>query len=260
MDDRSHGTAGRPVEGPTIGPEEVTDLLRDRNAAPDLLARVAGDPRFRGREEVRIGLVRHPRTPYAVARRFLPHLRWTELAELSGRAGTSPVLRRDAERILLARLPELAVGERITLARRASGALVPALRERGESPVLSALLENPRLTERDASLLAADETTPPPVLARLARHPSWGLRPSVRRALLRNRATPAPAALRLVGALGRRELVRIAADDASAPLVRIAARRRIEAAVRGAPRSPAPPGSVDTAFARSLQSPGFRRR
>lgn len=260
MDDRSHGTTGRHVGGPAIGPEEVSDLLRDRNASPDVLARLAGDPRLRGREEVRIGLVRHPRTPYAVARRFLSHLRWTELAELSRRAGASPVLRRDAERILLSRLPELALGERISLARRASGGLVPALREGGEVPVLTALLENPRLSERDASLLAANEETPPPVLARLARHPAWGVRPAVRRALLRNRATPAPAALRLVSALGRRDLVRLAADEASAPLVRIAARRRIEAAVRGAAPPPAPPGSVDTAFPRSLQSPGFRRR
>lgn len=233
------------ADNPLLGPEEMLLLLRNRQAPGELLRRIAGEVRWTALREVRGLLAQHPRSPIAVARRFLPHLAWVELADAARDIRVSPAVRRDAERLLTVRLPELAVGERIALARRASRRVIAALRSDTEVGVLRALLENPLLTEADAVWLAGSPTTPGQVLDRISRHARFGLRPAVRRGILRNAAAPVPTALRLVACSPRADLPALARDEAAPTLVRVAARRRLSGT------SPSPEGS-DPGADRSL--------
>lgn len=207
--------------------EEALRLLRDRTTPAAVLRRIAAEPRSIARREVKALLARHPRSPLALARRFLPHLPWVALAEISRDVRVGPVLRRDAERLLEARLPEMAVGERISLARGASRRLLTALRSDPEAPVLVALLENPRATDGDAAALASAPETPPSVLDHLSRHARFAQSPSVRKGLLRNASVPVPAALRLLERAPRGEWPALARDERVLRIVRLAASRRL---------------------------------
>jgi hypothetical protein len=123
-----------------------------------------------------------------------------------------PRLRRAADQYLLARLPALAVGEKVSLARRAAPAILVQLRRDPTPRVIAALLDNPRLTEGTLSPLVHGETTPAPVLELIAADRRWGNRYPLRLALVRNPATPLSAALRLVPALQKPDLRAVAAD------------------------------------------------
>jgi hypothetical protein len=210
------------------GSEEVLDLLRDRTTPATVLRRIAAESRLTVRREVKVLLVRHPSSPLALSRRFLPYLPWVELAELARDVRVGPVLRRDAERLLEARLPELAVGERISLARGASRRILAALRADPEAPVLRAVLENPRATVSDASALASAPGTPSEILEHLSRHPRFGESPFVRKGLLRNPSVPIPVALRLLDRTPRSELPSLLRDDRVPRIVRLAASRRLD--------------------------------
>src|SRR5262245_39854468 len=108
------------MDNPALGPEEVTLILENRAATPEILTRIGRNLGWMRPREAKRALVAHANTPAALSRRFLPHLFWRELADVAGDLRIPPVVRRDAEKLVRLRLPELTLGERVTLARVAS--------------------------------------------------------------------------------------------------------------------------------------------
>jgi len=216
------------LDDPALDLDGMVLLLRNRAATPEILRRIASDRRWTRAYEVKRGLAFHPATPLPIARRFLDHLYWKDLSSLAGDLRLPPPLRRAAERILLVRVAELTLGERIALARTAGPGVIPALRQSGEPKVLRALLGNPRLVEGDAASLASGSGTPPEVLRCLASHPTWGNRHAIRLGLVRNPRTPAAVSLGILEQLPRQDLLRVARDGSAPRLVRVTAERRLE--------------------------------
>jgi hypothetical protein len=220
------------LQNPVLTERELALLLRNPRLRPEHLGRLGRQRRWTRFYEIRKALVRHPCTPLAVSRSLLPHLFWKDLADVSWDAQAHPVVRRHSEAILRGRLDELAVGERVTLARRATRGLIDSLVESADVRVLQSLLSNSRLVEPDAVRIASQEPTPRSLLDYMARHPRWGVRREVRLALLRNPRTPVPAALYLIARLPLRDLQRLAGDGKVPKIVRIGADRRAQRATR----------------------------
>lgn len=216
------------LENPGVGPDEVILLLRNRATTTDMLRRVGRNPAWMRPREVKLALVANPRSPQILARRFLPHLFWRDLAEVASTLRVSPVVRRAAEKLLKVRLSELSSGEKISLARRASRGVVEALREESDALVLQALGGNPRLTEADVARILARADVPAAFLSWLADQSPWGPRRGVRLALVRHPRTPPSAALRLLQTLSRRDAEDLLRDVQTPRLVRIAAERRLD--------------------------------
>ncbi|HEX5043301.1 MAG TPA: hypothetical protein VFV75_10370 [Candidatus Polarisedimenticolaceae bacterium] len=214
---------------PALDEEAVALLVRNPHATQTLLLRIGRSVRWARVYEVKRGLVRHPRVPVPLSRRLLPHLLWADLAEAAADTRLSPAVRRHAEETLKTRLLEMAEGEVVSLARRASAGLVDALARSRSPRVLAALLGNPRLRERDVVRIAAGEEAPAETLRRVARHPAWGERRAVRVALLRNPRTPVPEALHLVAGLAGSDLEDVVRDQAVPRIVQIGAGRRLAA-------------------------------
>jgi hypothetical protein len=212
---------------PALDEEGAALLLKNPQAAQAQLLRIGRTLRWTRAYDVKRGLVRHPRTPAPLARRFLPHLLWVDLAETAADGRLSALRRRHAEEALAARVQEMAEGEIVALARRASPALVDLLARSRSSRVLAALLGNPRVRERDVVRIATGEEAPTEALRRVARHPEWGGRRAVRVALLRNPRTPVAEALHLVAALASSDLERVVRDEAVPRIVQIGAGRRL---------------------------------
>ena len=217
------------IDGEGLGPDELVILLRSRATSAAVVARIGRNRAWMRPREMKLAFVSNPRAPQVLARQFLPHLGWRDLAELPVNLRISPVLRREAEKLLKTRLPELSLGEKVALARRGSRGIVALLCDEGETMVLRAVAGNPRATEADCARILARSDLPADFLGWLATASSWGQRRSVRLALVRHPRTPPSAALRLTQALSRRDIEELRRDVAAPRLVRVAAERHLAA-------------------------------
>jgi len=216
------------VDNPALTEDGMELLLRHHAASAGLLARIGRDRRWTRHLSVRRAVVRHRRTPYSVARNLVSQLYWRDLADLVEDLRFHPALRRQAEQLLGDRLPELAVGERVTLARKASPGLIAALAESGETPVFRALLDNGRLRSADAERIAGREDVRGEILRLLSVHPTWGRSRDVVLALARNPRTPVAVALKLLSKLSRDDLEQLSENDAVPRIVRVGSLRQVE--------------------------------
>jgi hypothetical protein len=118
----------------------------------------------------------------------------------------------EPERPLKAKGRPLTLGERKSLARNGRRDLLMHLLRDPHPDVVRILLDNPKLTERDAVALAATRPAVPEALAAVADHRRWSARHMVRRALVLNPHTPVHVAMRLATTLGTADWREIAGD------------------------------------------------
>lgn len=199
---------------------EVRQVLLNHFTTPQVIEGLLVLRHLTSTSEVRRALCCDRRTPEVAAMRFIPGLFWRDLLEIAANLRLSPAVRRLAEKYLVQRLPRLAVGERITLARRASPEVMTHLRTDADLRVIRALLENPRLTELRLLPLIAHEKTPPQVLQLVADHPRWGGCYDVRAALGCNPLTPFSVLFRILPELKRSDVQAIAAQENHSSVVR----------------------------------------
>jgi hypothetical protein len=171
-------------------------LLRRADLPSDGLEAILQDRNARRYHAIRLALAAHPRTPRREALSLVITLFWRDLAHLSADARVHPEVRRAADRDLLRRLPEMALAERVDLAKVVGRGTLLAMRFDPDPRVLAAVLDNRFATEPD--VVQAASRGEEPVLEVIAGHPRWSLRPSVRGALLRNRRLPMSLALTLL--------------------------------------------------------------
>lgn len=219
--------ASRSVVLASAGPteREVLLLLSNRRATREMLQQIGSDPRWARCTKIKRALVLHPATPPKLGRRLAGELYRRELEEVAHSVQIHPSVRRLAEQLLEVRLQGMTLGERVSLARRASRGVIKDLLRCGESPVLQSLLDNARLVEMDAVVLASSRSAPPDVLSGVAAHPRWGVLRPVRLALVANPRTPIPVALRVLHSLHRQDVQRVASDVRVPRIVRMSAER-----------------------------------
>src|SRR4029450_1606866 len=104
------------LDNPALGHEELAILLDNRGAPPDVLTRIGRTRPWIRPRELKRALVTHPKTPATVSPPLLPHLFRRGLAAVAALAVVPPLVRREAEKLVRLRLPELSVGERVALA------------------------------------------------------------------------------------------------------------------------------------------------
>jgi hypothetical protein len=207
-----------------LEPPAVRQALRNPYCTTETIELLAGVRRLLSFHQVRRDLALHPGTPETLASGFLPTLFWRDLMELTLDPRLRPTLRRAAELHLTARLPRLAVGEKMSLARRASPGVLAQLRHDPSPQVMAALLDNPRLTEGLLLPVVHAAAASPAILELIAGDRRWGVRYPVRLALVKNPATPLQTAWRLLESLRRSDLAALAADPRLAEPLRRRAR------------------------------------
>jgi hypothetical protein len=121
---------------------------------------------------------------------LLPHLHLFELVDLCTIPGVTPDQKFAAERAILQRLPTTELGNKMTLARRATAAVVAAMLREGDLRLVEICLNSPRLREVAILQFINSANTSAEAISMIARHPKWKSRPNLRLAILRNRKTP----------------------------------------------------------------------
>jgi hypothetical protein len=216
------------LSNPALQPDLLLILFKNPRILPRLIQRIASERQWMKSYEVRAAIVMHPKTPRVVAMNLVSHLWWRDLAKVVDRAVLTPSLRRTAERILAIRVQEMALGERIALARIASRGVINVLRGDESAIVIRALLQNPRLVEEDALAIASRRRTTGAILQALADDHRFAPRPTMRKAIARHPAAPSQAALRMIQGLGTRDLRELAASPQVPGVVRVAVHRILE--------------------------------
>jgi len=156
---------------------------------------------------------------------LLPSLFWYDLAEVARTLRLAAPVRARAESLLLERLSDLRLGERISLARMATPPVLRALLRDADPRVVNAGLPNPRLREEDVvtAVRAADASLL--LLEATARSRRWTESYAVRLELVLQRRTPLGVALAQITSLLRRDLLRVSETEGLRPLVQAAALR-----------------------------------
>ena len=104
-------------------------------------------------------------------------------------------VKKAAEEALVTRMAMVSLGEKLSLARRASGRIAERLLLEKEPRIMETALENSRLTESSIVKVLMRTEASAMLVHAVSHHPKWSQRREVRIALLRNEKTPLAKAL-----------------------------------------------------------------
>jgi hypothetical protein len=221
------------VRSRDLSDPEVLSVLRSPYCTLEIAGRIASSRDLLGSDAVRENLTGFPGMPLSEAMNLMGTLSWPSLLAVAQAPRSPPLIRRQAERKLLQRLPKLTPGEVIALARRAHRPLFDALTSSADDRVLVALLDNPRLVENDLVVMLQRTERTPAFYRELARHHRWGAAYGVRRALAQTPGVPLPVALSVLVSLRPGDLRRVAESKGAPAQVRSAAAALKEKQDRG---------------------------
>jgi hypothetical protein len=243
------------LENPGMDEPSLGLLLARKDLPGEVLEHVAASKAFLKSYGVKKALVFHPRAPRLVALRLLRDLYLMDLVQYALSPSASPELKRHAEEYIIARMPQLPLGQRITLARRGPARVAGALLTTGHKQVLEIALENPRLTEAQVLKALWREKLPQAVVLTVANHRKWSQSYNVRLALVRNAGTPLSTVLGLLPEMKVEDLRELAAPGVVPDNLRkyllAEVHRRMQAAKRGAAQHVAPSGDDSLAQAKN---------
>jgi len=179
------------LKNPALAEEHLLALLRRRDLSEELLRTIYAQDSVRSSHRLKLALAQNPQAPGQLVLALLPHLYLFELFNFCILPGTTPDQRYAAERQIILRLPTVELGNKLTLARRAGGAILDALLAEGQPQIVQAALDNPRLKEASILKFLRTGRASADTISQVARHPRWAQRHQLRLAILRHRRTPA---------------------------------------------------------------------
>lgn len=216
------------LDNPALDETRLALLLARKDLPSEVLEEIGGRKPLLKSYTVKKALLFHPRTPRLVGLRLLKDLYLMDLVQFALSLSAPAELKRYAEEQVVARLPQLPLGQKITLARRGPGRVAGALVAEGHAQVLPVALENPFLTEAQVLRALAREKVSTTVVQALARHHKWSQTYNVRLALVRNPSAPISIVLAFLPQLTVSDLRELAAPG----IVPENLRKYLEAEVR----------------------------
>lgn len=232
------------LDNPALDETQLCLLLEKKNLAGEVLEEVARRKALLKSYRVKKALAFHPRTPRLVSLRLLKDLYLMDLVQVAILPGVSAELKRNAEEQLLARLPQLPLGQKITLARRGPARVAGALLAEGHAQVVPIVLDNPYMTEAQILRALAREKLPLSVIPAIVQHRKWSITYNIRLALVRNPMSPLATILSYLPELTVSDLRELAAPGIVPENLRkylqAEVQRRMRASEKGSGRT-APP-------------------
>jgi hypothetical protein len=174
------------LENPAFGESEICFLLRRNSLPAEVVEKICQRREWLRSYAVRKALAGHPRTPRLVSLRLLRELYLMDLVHIALLPGVSAELKHNAEDQLAARLPQLPLGQKITLGRRGPARVAGLLLAEAHAQVVPVALDNTHLTVAQILKALAREGLPEPVVQAIAQHRKWSADYNVRLALVRN--------------------------------------------------------------------------
>jgi hypothetical protein len=178
------------LDNPSMDETKLCLLLERKNLPGEVVEEVARRKPLLKSYRVKRAIAFHPRTPRLVGMKMLRDLYLMDLVQFALAPGVSAELKRNAEDQLMSRLPQLALGQKITLARRGPSRVAGALLAEGHVQVIRVVLENSYLTEAQILRALSKDKLPLAVVPAIASHAKWSHSYNVRLALVRHPLSP----------------------------------------------------------------------
>lgn len=174
------------LDNPAFDETRVCLLLGRKDLPVEVLEEIARRKSLLKNYALKKSLLFHPRVPRLAGVHLLRDLYLMDLVQFALSPAVSAELKRRAEEHILARLPQLPLGQKITLARRGPARVAGALLSEGHPQIVPVALDNPYLNEAQVLKALARENVPLFVVQSLARHQKWSQIYTVRLAVVRN--------------------------------------------------------------------------
>jgi len=190
----------RTAADPALTEDFALALLKRADLPLEVIEQLTKNTNALKSRKVKIALVSNPHTPRHVSVPLARQFYTFDLMKVALSPSVPADVKVAVDDVLISRLKTVTIGERLTLARRASGRVAAALlldvetigtkiidakTAARETQVMQAALENPRLTEA----LVINSVLRPAASAALvdavAQHAKWSCRREIRAALLR---------------------------------------------------------------------------
>jgi len=200
----------RTAGDPALTEDWALALLKRADLPADVIEQLAKNTNALRSRKVKIALASHPHTPRHVSVPLARQFYTFDLMKVALSASVPADVKVAVDDVLISRLATVTIGERLTLARRASGRVAAALlldlgggagkiidakisgphtinakTADREPRVMEAALENPRLTEALVINSVLRPSASPALVHTVARHAKWSCRREIRAALLR---------------------------------------------------------------------------
>jgi len=190
---------------PNLTEDLALALLKRADLVPEVIERLAKNVNALKSRKVKIALVSHPHTPRHVSVPLARQFYTFDLMKVALSPWVPADVKVAADEVLISRLKMVTIGERLTLARRASGRVAAALlldlekmdgksvdskvpdakTVARETRVMRTALENPRLTENLVISSVLRPAASAALVDAVAQHEKWSCRREIRAALLR---------------------------------------------------------------------------
>lgn len=191
----------RTAADPALTEDMALALLKRAELPAEVLEQLAKNVQALQGRKVRVALASHPRTPRHVSVPLARQFYTFDLMKVALSPGVPADVKVAIDDVLISRLKTVTVGERLTLARRASGRVAAALlleveaanpkpadaeTVARETRVMRTALENPRLTEALVIHSVLRPAAGAALVQAVTRQAKWSRRREVRAALLRS--------------------------------------------------------------------------
>lgn len=178
------------LDNPALDETKLCLLLERKDLPGEILEEVGRRKHLLKNYRVKRALAFHPRAPRLISLRLLRDLYLMDLVQIALSPGVLAELKLNAEEQVLARLPQLPLGQKITLARRGPARVAGALLAEGHAKVIPVALDNPNVTEAQVLKVLSREKLPVALIPAIARHRKWAVIYTVRLALVRHPLSP----------------------------------------------------------------------
>jgi hypothetical protein len=199
------------LKNPVLVETDVAVLLARKNLPTAVIEEICQRREWLRTYTLKKALAYHPHTPRLVSLRLLRELYLMDLVQIALLPGVSAELKRNAEDQLTTRLPQLPLGQKITLGRRGPARVAGLLLAEGHPLVIPVALDNSHLTAAQVLKALAREGVPESAVHAIAQHRKWSCDYNVRLALVRNPLTTLAVSLSFLPELTVSDLHELAA-------------------------------------------------
>src|ERR1700694_948586 len=198
------------LKNPALTETDVAVLLARKNLPAGVIEELCKRREWLKTYALKKALACHPHTPRLARLRLLRELYLMDLVQIALLPGVSAELKLSAEDQLITRLPQLPLGQKITLGRRGPARVAGLLLAEGHLLVVPVALDNSHLTASQILKALAREGVPESVVHAIAQHRKWSCDYNVRLALVRNPATTLAVSLSCLPELAVSDLSELA--------------------------------------------------
>ena len=170
---------------PNLTEDQALALLANRELPAKAIEALRQNPALANRRKVLPAIAAHPGTPKRIAVALARQMFTFELLRVVQTPGAPADVQRLCEESILTKLESVSSGERLTLAKSATGRIAAALLQDPERRMRDAALNNPRMTEALIVRELMKREVARELIDALQAHPKWSLRREIRDTILR---------------------------------------------------------------------------